>query len=138
MKILVWNMGNGGPGNSEAKHERAWRYLADLEFDVALLQETRKPPAWASGDFEPLIWNPKYSRDASGRALWGCAVVGRSLELQAHEPDGAFPWLKEFEGSCAIAWSAASPRWLASVHSRASAVPDEVLSRHSLRLRGSK
>ena len=74
-------MGNRGPGNSEAKHERAWRYLDEQDFDVALLQETRKPPAWAYERWSP-VWKPKYASNPSGRVLWGCAAVGRSIELQ--------------------------------------------------------
>jgi hypothetical protein len=121
MRVLVWNMGNGGPGNSDANHERAWRYLDEQEFDVTLLQETRKPPAWAYERWSSLVWRPKYARNPSGRALWGCAAVGRSIEPQEYEPDDAFPWLQELAGSTAIARTQDEPRWLASVHLHASA-----------------
>jgi endonuclease/exonuclease/phosphatase family metal-dependent hydrolase len=131
MRVLIWNMGNGGPRNSEAKHERAWRYLDEQDFDVALLQETRKPPAWADERWSA-VWKPKYARNPSGRALWGCAAVGRSIELQEYEPEDAFPWLQELAGSTAIARTHTEPRWLASVHLHASQVPDKVLAVRSV------
>jgi hypothetical protein len=71
MRVLVWNMGSGGPGNSEEKHERAWRYLDEQDFDAALLRETRKPPAWAYERRSP-VWKPKYARNPSGRAGATC------------------------------------------------------------------
>ena len=132
MRLVVWNMGNGGPGNSEEKHERAWQYLDEQEWDVALLQETRKPPESVEGRYASRVWRPKYARRPTGRALWGCAVIARSLELEEYEPDEAFPWLEALEGSTAIARSASNPRWLASVHLRASKIADEVVAAGSM------
>jgi endonuclease/exonuclease/phosphatase family metal-dependent hydrolase len=132
MRLVVWNMGNGGPGASADKHERAWQYLEQQEWDVALLQETRKPPEWAEERYASRVWRPKYARSPTDRALWRCAVIGRSSELEEYEPDEAFPWLEELEGSTAIAVSAANPRWLASVHLHASRIADEVLAARSV------
>jgi endonuclease/exonuclease/phosphatase family metal-dependent hydrolase len=131
MRLLVWNMG-GGFGSSEARHERAWRYLEKQDFDVALLQETRKPPAWAHERWASLVWKPKYSHKPWGMALWGCAVVGRSTELQEYQPNEGFPWLQALEGSTAIARSTTDPRWLASVHFHASKIPVDVLAGRSV------
>jgi hypothetical protein len=111
MRLIVWNMGNGGPGASEEKHQRAWQYLEQQEWDVALLQETRRPPEWAASSYASRVWRPKYARNPKGKGLWGCAVIGRSRELEEYEPDEAFPWLEELKGSTAIARSPANRRW---------------------------
>lgn len=133
MRLLAWNMASGGPGGSNAAHERAWEYLRDEEhFDIALLQETRRPPQWADDLWRSVIWKPKYANAAVHRPLWGCAVVSASLELFAYEPDDRFPWLAELAGSTAIAKSPSDPRWLASVHLRAAAIPPAVVDRHSI------
>ena len=58
MRLIVWNMGNGGPGGSEERHARAWRYLEQQEWDVALLQETRRPPEWAEKRYASRVWRP--------------------------------------------------------------------------------
>ncbi len=47
MKVLCWNM--SGPfraGPADDQHEAAWHWIAALQPDVALLQETHVPP-WA-------------------------------------------------------------------------------------------
>jgi hypothetical protein len=128
MRLLVWNM--GGCWASEASHARAWDYLGQQDFDLALLQETRKPPAWAQEQWASFVWKPKYA--GKPWSTWGCAVVGRSIELQEYEPDECFPWLQELAGSTAIARSATDPRWLASVHLHAGPVPDAVMAAHSI------
>ena len=99
---------------------------------MALLQETWAPPDWARDGCASLTWRPKYSRSRTGRQLWGCAVVGRSLELEGFEPGTDLPWLRELEGSTAIARSPAHPKWLVSVHLTARKVPSEALTRCSL------
>jgi len=126
VRLLVWNMGVGGPGGSIAGHERAWQYLREQNFDVALLQETRRPPAWVKNDGGSFIWKPKYA------SAWGCAVVARSVDLLCYEPDETFPWLGELSGSTAIAQAPADPKWLVSVHLHASAIPAAVLAHHSI------
>jgi hypothetical protein len=69
MRLLVWNMGSGGPGGSAAGHERAWRYLLEeQQFDVALLQETRRPPDWVSDCLRSVAWSPKYARHQAASA----------------------------------------------------------------------
>lgn len=132
MRLVVWNMGNGGPGASAENHERGWQYLEELAWDVALLQETRSPPNWAATRYASLAWRPKYSRSPTGRPLWGCAVVGRSVSLEAYEPTEAFPWLSTLEGSTAIARSGTDPRWFVSVHLKAARIPDDVVAAHSI------
>lgn len=91
VRLLVWNMGVAG--SSVASHERTWQYLRDeQDFDVALLQETRSPPAWARDVWASYVWKPKYA------GKWGCAVLARSLELLEYEPDATFPWLTQLSG----------------------------------------
>ena len=126
-------MGSGGPGGSAAGHERAWRYLLEeQQFDVALLQETRRPPDWASDHLRSSTWSPKYATAGRNRPLWGCAVVSTSLELLAFEPPAEYPWLRERAGSVAIARAKGDPRWFASVHFHASQIPAEQVWRHTV------
>jgi hypothetical protein len=102
VRLIVWNMGSGGPGGSAAGHERAWRYLLEEhQFEIALLQETRRPPDWASDHLRSSTWGPKYATARRNRPLWGCAVVSTSLELLAFEPPAEYPWLRERAGSVA-------------------------------------
>jgi endonuclease/exonuclease/phosphatase family metal-dependent hydrolase len=126
-------MGSGGPGGSAAGHERAWRYLLDeQQFDVALLQETRPAPEWASDRLRSTTWSPKYATAGRNRPLWGCAIVSTSLDLRTYEPPAEICWLRERSGSVAIAQTTGDPRWLASVHFYAGEIPDEQVRRHTV------
>jgi hypothetical protein len=130
MRILVWNMGNGGPGNSEERHDRAWRYLGRIRsrFDVALLQETREPGAYAERYGWSVVWSPKYASGAASRSLWGSAVVARGLALEPFRPRKGSA-LATLGGSTAIARVDADPRWLASVHLHDRPITDQRLLR---------
>src|SRR5687768_17569905 len=112
---------------------RAWDYLLRnaATFDVALLQETRDPRAWVEGQWSSVVWRPKWAKPDSRRTLWGSAVVAPSLELEGYEPDDAFPWLRQLEGSVAVARSTGDPTWFASVHAHASRVPVVLLDLHA-------
>jgi endonuclease/exonuclease/phosphatase family metal-dependent hydrolase len=127
VQIVVWNMGNGGPGNSAEKHARTWSYLLDLDFDVALLQETRDPRPDYSAELRSIVWRPKYE-SRSRRPLWGSAVVARTLELEAYEPADNYPWLNHLRGSTAVARSATEPAWFASVHLHDRRIQQEALA----------
>lgn len=124
-------MGNGGPGSSGERHDLNWQYLDGLDYDIALLQETRELPQWATERNAGAVWAPKYARRGTGQALWGCAVISRSIDLEPVQPAADFPWLRQFEGSTAIAYSASDSLWLASVHFHYRPVPPEVSSLHS-------
>jgi len=113
MRILVWNL-KGAFGSSEESHAAAWNYLRAQPFDVALLQETRDPAGYA--DWCSSIWRPKYANSQIRRILWGTAVVSRSVELIEPELDDSLPWLRELQGSTAIASVDGDPTWFASVH----------------------
>lgn len=126
MRILCWNMG-GGFGGSTARELRCWDYLDGQEWDVALLQETRKPPARYQQ-----VWRPKYATRGASSSRWGCAVVARALKLEPFAPGSCFPWLAERTGSTAIARTAGEPCWFASVHLHASEIAADVVGRHSL------
>jgi endonuclease/exonuclease/phosphatase family metal-dependent hydrolase len=133
MRILVWNMGPGGPGGSAAGHERAWRYLLEeKQFDVPLLQETRAAPGWASDRLRSVTWRPRYATAGRNRPLWGCAIISTSLDLRAYDRPAEFRWLRERSGSVAIAQTTGDPRWFASVHFYAGEIPDEQVQRHSV------
>ena len=46
MRVITWNMGMADRwGRFAMKHDMAWRYLLELEPDLAFLQETM-PPDW--------------------------------------------------------------------------------------------
>ena len=122
VRVICWNM-NG--------RTRAWDFLLEqVDWDVALLQEAKKPPASLVSECA-CVWRPKYAASRSGASLWGTAVVRRDGPLEPFEPDARFPWLRELAGSTAIAKSPDEPRWLASVHLHASPVGLEALSRIS-------
>jgi hypothetical protein len=123
VRVLVWNMN---------KQVQAWDYLRRnaAHFDVALLQETRDPRAWADERWRSVIWRPMSGEPGSRRTLWGSAVIARSLELKEAVPSDAFPWLGRLGGSVAVARSTSNPTWFASVHTYASPVPQEVLKLH--------
>ncbi|MGD8486490.1 MAG: hypothetical protein PVH07_07630 [Chloroflexota bacterium] len=46
MRVVSWNLAAGTTSRSAGIHDRAWRYLEELDPDVALLQEV-VPPDWA-------------------------------------------------------------------------------------------
>ncbi len=124
MRILVWNM-KGAFGCSQASHAAAWSYLRDQPFDVALLQETRNPTDYA--DWCSTIWRPKYAKSSSRRTLWGTAVISRSVDLIEPQIDDTSAWLRELQGSTAIARKNGDPTWFASVHAHAAPIPSAKL-----------
>ena len=69
VKIVSWNMA----------HKRAsWRYLADMDVDLALLQETCRPPADVAAriEIDPAPWiNPGPGRRG---AAWRTAIASVS------------------------------------------------------------
>jgi hypothetical protein len=79
MRLLVWNM--GGCWASEASHARAWDYLGQQDFDLALLQETRKPPAWAQEQWASFVWKPKYVVVGHEQAGAEVRLVEDSVEI---------------------------------------------------------
>lgn len=129
MKIVCWNMGVGSVGRWVGRHAAAWDHLATLDFDVALLQETRRPPEWAADRWRSIVWVPRTTDARSPARLWGCAIVARTAVLHEWTPDDSFPWLRERRGAAAIARADGSPAWLASVYFMAGAIPAETLAR---------
>jgi hypothetical protein len=108
----------------------AWGWLEQRhDVDVALLQETAKPPAWTRDVFPSCIWRPKHASTRPEGSLWGTAVLGRSLKLDPFEPDSRYPWLAELVGSTAIARTAGQPTWLVSAHLSATQISEAVLER---------
>src|SRR4051812_47690537 len=98
MRILVWNM---------ARRMRAWDWLRERsDLDVALLQETPDPPEWARREFPSCVWQPKHAATRRAGALWGSAVLSRTLELEPYRPTPEFAWLSQLAGSTAIARTA--------------------------------
>jgi endonuclease/exonuclease/phosphatase family metal-dependent hydrolase len=128
MRVLVWNM---GVAFGASRHEAGWRHLAERsDFDVALLQETKEPPAWTHDLWPSRVWQPKYAQRR--RDPWGCAVISRDLELEPYAPDDRFPWMAALPGSTAIARIAREPKWLVSVHLTARRVSSDLLARHPI------
>jgi exonuclease III len=78
MRIVSWNLARNTTSRSQSIHEGAWRYLASLEPDVALLQEVT-PPDWA---FE------RWSVVQPSASPWGSAIVARpELQLSGGQTD---------------------------------------------------
>lgn len=119
MRIVVWNMN---------KRPAAWEYLRGLEFDVALLQETRDPREWVR-DWS-VCWTPYRGDPGSRRTLWGTAIVATRMELSPWQPTDERPWLGALGGSVTVARSSGSPSWFASVHACASQIEAELLDRY--------
>ncbi len=65
MLLISWNLGYAF--GFKATHEQAWRYLAELDPDLALLQEAVVPP-WA---------NNKWTIVRSPGEGWGSAVLAK-------------------------------------------------------------
>jgi len=129
VKVLCWNMGVGSVGRWVARHAAAWEHLATLDFDVALLQETRRPPAWADRQWASMVWVPRSAAPRSPARLWGCAIVSRRRVLHEWVPDESFPWLRERRGAAAVARWDDDPTWLASVHFVAARIEKDALDR---------
>jgi hypothetical protein len=125
-------MGVGSVGRWVAQHSAGWEHLAAVDFDVALLQETRQPPAWAAQHWRSVVWVPRWADVRSPARAWGCAIVARHAVLHEWTPDESFPWLRERRGAAAIARMDDDPAWLASVHFVAAAIPPEVVDRAAL------
>lgn len=124
MRVLSWNMA-AGFGHDARKHDRAWRWLAYADPDVALLQETVAPD-WALQHWPNLQHSPTY---ADG--TWGTAILTRSVPLEAVEPDS--PWLRKLAGKVHVArLGGTRPLWLASIHSNAYPLKDADLEGMSL------
>lgn len=117
MRFIVWNMSVGSPGalSSRVNHERAWRWLADQEFDLVLLQECREPPSWLARDCRAIEWSTKPRGGRPGH--WGSAVISRTVVCERYDPvSDRFPWLAAFPGSSLIVRTDTEPEWVASVH----------------------
>lgn len=110
MRVISWNMA-AGFGYDARKHDRAWRWLAYADPDVALLQEAIAPP-WALEHWPHLQHAPTY---ADG--TWGTAILARE-PLEVVRPSS--PWLQKLAGKVHVARiNKPQPMWLASIHSNA-------------------
>lgn len=111
MRVLSWNMA-AGFGYDARKHDRAWRWLAYADPDVALLQETIAPD-WAVEHWPQLQHSPTYEGGP-----WGTAILARSVPLEAVQQ--TTPWLRKLAGKVHVArLGGPRPLWLASIHSKA-------------------
>ena len=124
MRVLIWNMN---------KRRRAWDYVRRnaANFDVALLQETHDPLSTLEDQWRSVIFRPYSGEPGSRLSCFGSAVIAPVLELEPYEPGEDLPWLKELDGCVAVARSEQEPTWLASVHTQASPVRQDILDRHS-------
>ena len=128
MRIISWNMAGGFAYDAD-KHERAWRYLKDLDPDVALLQEV-VIPAWAEGHWPSIVAARKYA-PVFGKpdVPWGSSILTKSEAVEAYVPEEN-SWLKELWGSvCLARLGLKVPLWLASIHSNAYPLSPERLAR---------
>lgn len=126
MRIISWNMA-GGFGFDPLRHERCWRYLLEMDADVALVQEAVMPP-WVHEHWSSTVAARKYA-PVKGKVdiAWGSAVLVKAGELEPYQPvDGS--WLKELWGSVAVG-RLEDGLWLASIHSNAYPLTSERLGR---------
>jgi endonuclease/exonuclease/phosphatase family metal-dependent hydrolase len=134
VRIVVWNI---------AKRKAPWRFLEEIEADVALLQEAIPPynpgeqqldlgTAPLRGGWRSIVSAPTF-RELRGRGgRWGSAILSRSSELVAFEPDESTPWLQMLWGGTAVARLSDPPLWLASLHSDAGPLGAEQLGERSI------
>ena len=134
MRIVIWNI---------AKRKAPWRFLDEIEADVALLQEAIPPHNPGVRELELLdtpmregwrsiVAAPTY-REVPGRGgQWGSVILSRSADLEIYQPDDSVPWLKMLWGGTAVARLTDPPIWLASLYSDASSVSGERLAGRSV------
>ena len=97
MRVVIWNIG---------KRPAPWQFLDEIEADVALLQEAILPhnpggqqlglasTAPTRDGWRSMVAAPTY-REVYGRGgRWGSAILSRTAELEAYEPDDSMPWLR--------------------------------------------
>ena len=119
MRIVSWNLARNTTSRSWSVHDRAWEYLAELDPDIALLQEATVPE-WA---------RERWSVVAPSRSQWGSAVIARpSLALL----EGPVDWEGGYEQGVLLATAEATPAngssiLLGSVHAVVGTVSNEIL-----------
>ena len=72
VNIVSWNM---------ARKKESWRYLLEMEFDLAFLQEACRPPADIAErvEIDPAAWPvPK----PGGRVRWRTAIAAVSRQRE--------------------------------------------------------
>jgi hypothetical protein len=107
-------------------HVRAWRWLADQDVDVALVQEA-VPPGWAHERWPVILHAPKYP--GSDHLPWGTAIISRDVTIEEYVPTSADPWLSDLRGSGVVARPVeAGGTWFVSVHSNAYPLNSDQLS----------
>jgi hypothetical protein len=112
----------GGFGWDEAVHDRGWHYLAVMDPDIALLQET-VPPAWAREKWV-VFHAPTYDTGD-----WGSAVAVKDFPAWEPEFDEKHVWLTRYHGAVIVVTIMVDMKELlvASVHARAKSIPDDDL-----------
>ena len=110
MRVVIWNLAANTVSRSRVAHERAWRYLEDLDPDLALVQEVR-PPDW-------VVTRPDWSIVHAPFRLWGSAIVAKtSLALAAYDgPSGGVLDDDGYLATGSLALPAGSPLIVGSVH----------------------
>lgn len=94
-------------------HTNAWRWLNDLDVDIALVQEAVRTDQ-AVAHWDSVIWSSKYGRN------WGSAVLTRGMSYRAWEVPTTCPWLRAVGGAACVAEpEEPGGLWLASIHSSA-------------------
>lgn len=120
MRIVSWNLARNTTSRSGAVHERAWRYLSDLDPDIALLQEVTVP-RWAT---------ERWSVVAPSPSPWGSVILARpDLRLR----DGPIDWSGGFRQGILLATGEVSQPdgtdlLLGSVHAVVGTLGEEVLA----------
>lgn len=110
MRIVIWNMAANTTSKSRATHDRTWQYLAEMEPDVALIQEARPLDRPSLRDGWSIVHRPY--------RIWVSAVLAKApLLLEPYE--GTFEGVLDAEGylaTAAVTLPDGSDLLLGSVH----------------------
>lgn len=125
MKILTWNLGAawGRWRDNAALHEQAWRWIADVDADLSLLQEVIPPP-WACERWTVLTGPFDY---------WASAVVAKptlGLRGVSLDPESLLGRFGSYLATGEIALEDGTSMLVVSVHTRAAEAPEWITEGH--------
>lgn len=106
VRVVSWNLARNT--KPVAMHEGAWEYLAELDPDVALIQEATPPP-WAGERWDIVMAEVK---------RWGSAILAkRELSLTAYDRPAESIWERDgYIASGSVALADGMSIFLGSVH----------------------
>jgi exonuclease III len=115
MRVVSWNLGVAF--SFRRTHDQAWQYLAELDPDIALLQEV-DPPAWT---------DERWAIEARPVRGWGSAIAAKpDLKLKGlHDPLRSEPRRDPYLLAGTVVLPDSTELVIVSVHSRIGKAPPE-------------